>query len=75
MGNFAEITGKFLANEAAIQVADEQELEGAFDSLIFDQAPGAWPSGSKSSNKMRVPPKNSRDDPRRNKSDGMVQQF
>ena len=38
MGNFAEITGKFLANEAAIQVADEQELEGAFDSLISDQA-------------------------------------
>ena len=38
MGNFAEITGKFLANEAAIQVADEQELEEAFDSLVSDPA-------------------------------------
>ena len=35
MGNFAEITGKFLANEAAIQVADEKELEEAFDSLVL----------------------------------------
>ena len=38
MGNFAEITAKFLANDAAIQVADEQELEAALDSLISDQA-------------------------------------
>ena len=38
MGNFAEITAKFLANDGAIQVADEQELVAAFDTLISDQA-------------------------------------
>ncbi|MDP6892164.1 MAG: 3-deoxy-D-manno-octulosonic acid transferase [Verrucomicrobiota bacterium] len=38
MGNFEEITAKFLSNEAAIQVADEFELEKAFELLIKDQS-------------------------------------
>ena len=38
MGNFEEITAKFLSNEAAIQVADEFELEEAFELLIKDQS-------------------------------------
>ena len=38
MGNFAEITGKFLANAAAIQVADEAALESAIDDLLSDKA-------------------------------------
>ena len=38
MENFAEITAKFLADDGAIQVADEQELFAAFDTLISDQA-------------------------------------
>ncbi|MBC8245487.1 MAG: hypothetical protein H8E20_13950 [Verrucomicrobia bacterium] len=38
MGNFAEITTKFLANAAAIQVADETALESAIDDLLNDKA-------------------------------------
>jgi 3-deoxy-D-manno-octulosonic-acid transferase len=38
MGNFAEITAKFLANDAAIQVADEAALESAIDGLLSDEA-------------------------------------
>ena len=37
MDNFAEITAKFLADDGAIQVANEQELFAAFDTLISDQ--------------------------------------
>lgn len=37
MGNFAEITAKFLANNAAIQVTDEKSLEVDFDELISDE--------------------------------------
>jgi len=37
MGNFGEITAKFLANDAAIQVADEAALESAIDSLLSDE--------------------------------------
>ena len=37
MGNFEEITEKFLSNEAAVQVADEFELEKAIELLINDQ--------------------------------------
>ncbi len=38
MGNFAEITAKFLAQNAAIQVADEAALESAIDDLLSDKA-------------------------------------
>jgi 3-deoxy-D-manno-octulosonic-acid transferase len=38
MGNFTEITAKFLANDAAIQVADEAALESAIDGLLSDEA-------------------------------------
>ncbi|MDP6677049.1 MAG: hypothetical protein QGI29_05720, partial [Pirellulales bacterium] len=38
MGNFAEITAKFLANDAAVQVADEVALESAIDDLLSDKA-------------------------------------
>ncbi len=38
MENFAEITAKFLADDGAIQVADEQELFAAFEMLISDEA-------------------------------------
>ncbi|MBT4226168.1 MAG: hypothetical protein HOD74_01240 [Verrucomicrobia bacterium] len=38
MGNFAEITAKFLANDAAIQVDDEAALESAIDDLLSDEA-------------------------------------
>ena len=38
MGNFEEITATFLSNKAAIQVADEYELEEAFELLIKDQS-------------------------------------
>jgi 3-deoxy-D-manno-octulosonic-acid transferase len=38
LGNFAEITAKFLANDAAIQVADEAALESAIDGLLSDEA-------------------------------------
>ena len=38
MDNFAEITAKFLADDGAIQVADEQELFAAFEMLISDEA-------------------------------------
>ena len=38
MGNFAEITTKFLSNYAAIQVADEIELQEAFELLITNQS-------------------------------------
>ena len=37
MGNFEEITSKFLANDAAIQVADEAGLESAIDNLLSDE--------------------------------------
>ena len=37
MGNFGEITAKFLANDAAIQVADEAALESAIDNLLSDE--------------------------------------
>ena len=38
MANFAEITAKFLSNDAAIQVADETELQEAFELLITDES-------------------------------------
>ena len=38
MGNFEEITAKFLANDAAIQVTDETALESVIDTLLSDQA-------------------------------------
>ena len=38
MDNFAEITAKFLANDAAIQVTDEAALESAIDDLLSDKA-------------------------------------
>ncbi|MBR80907.1 MAG: hypothetical protein CL444_03850 [Acidimicrobiaceae bacterium] len=38
MGNFEAITAKFLASEAAIQVADEQSLEAAFEEMISDES-------------------------------------
>ena len=38
MGNFEDITEKFLSNEAAVQVADEFELEKAIELLINDQS-------------------------------------
>ena len=37
MGNFTEITAKFLANDAAVQVSDESSLETAIDDLISDK--------------------------------------
>ena len=37
MGNFGEVTAKFLANDAAIQVADEAALESAIDNLLSDE--------------------------------------
>jgi len=37
MGNFTEITAKFLANDAAVQVSDESGLETAIDDLISDK--------------------------------------
>ncbi|MED6314438.1 MAG: 3-deoxy-D-manno-octulosonic acid transferase, partial [Verrucomicrobiota bacterium] len=38
MDNFADITTKFLANNAALQVADESELESIIDSLLRDES-------------------------------------
>jgi 3-deoxy-D-manno-octulosonic-acid transferase len=38
MGNFAEITAKFLSQNAAIQVEDEAALESAIDNLLSDKA-------------------------------------
>ncbi|MCP4951578.1 MAG: 3-deoxy-D-manno-octulosonic acid transferase, partial [Proteobacteria bacterium] len=38
MGNFKEITAKFLVNDAAIQVTDETGLESVIDTLLSDQA-------------------------------------
>ena len=40
MDNFADITTKFLANNAALQVADESELESIIDSLLRDENRG-----------------------------------
>ena len=37
MDNFTEITAKFLANDAAVQVADEIALEAAIDDLLGDK--------------------------------------
>ena len=37
MENVGEITAKFLANDAAIQVADEAALESAIDNLLSDE--------------------------------------
>ena len=38
MDNFTEITAKFLANDAAVQVADETALQAAIDNLLNDKA-------------------------------------